>query len=844
MSTIQNKDISILIVEDSPTQAVMLESLLADQGYRVVAAGDGLKALEILKREKPNLIVSDIVMPNMDGYELCRAVKSDPALKDIPVILLTALTEPAEVINGLKSGADNFINKPYKKDFLLSQISNILANRELRKSRYFEVGIEILFAGEKHYITSDRVQIVDLLMSTFENAVVKNQELNEANRELNAAHEELRRINESLEETVRARTARITHLNDFLRAVRGINRLIVRERDPGQLIQEACDTIVQTRGYDAAWIALVDPEAPDRITAAAESLSSREVNPMIDLLRAGALPPCTEGVRRKPGSILALNRQSPECATCLYTCPWKTGTSLTTDISYGGKLHGYLSMNISSPMVIDEEEEGLILEMAGDIGFALHDIDLERAHEKTFEELQKSEAQYRLHFENVSDVIFSIDRSYRITSITPSVKAILGYEPEQVIAKELHKLKVLTESSLSAAMFTLQLVFSGEHAYPAVYELIAHDGTSRFLEILSSPIMENGEATSVLSIGRDITERKVAEDWLLKQRTMTERIMQTTPSGIMLFDREGNLTFVNPRGCEILGIPLEMVQGRKRRIDELHLKDSEGREIPGDRFPSSRILAEGRPIHGVDLSVRISDGRNAFLSVNGAPILDTNGNIQEVVLTFDDITDRKEAEDRLEETLQILRQAVNTTIQVLALAVESKDPYTAGHQRRTTELAIAIAEELGLPSEKKEAIRMAGYVHDIGKISTPSEILSKPTRLSDVEFLLIKGHAEQGYEILKDVQSPWCLARIVHQHHERLNGSGYPKGLKGEEILVEARILAVADVVESMASHRPYRPALGIEAALGEIEKNRGILYDPDAADACLRLFREGRFRL
>jgi HD-GYP domain-containing protein (c-di-GMP phosphodiesterase class II) len=149
---------------------------------------------------------------------------------------------------------------------------------------------------------------------------------------------------------------------------------------------------------------------------------------------------------------------------------------------------------------------------------------------------------------------------------------------------------------------------------------------------------------------------------------------------------------------------------------------------------------------------------------------------------------------------------------------------------------------MGLAQDKIEGIRMAGIIHDIGKLSIPVEILSKPTKLTEIEFSLIKEHSRSGYEMLKNVESPWPLAEIVYQHHERMNGSGYPRNLKVDEILMESRILAVADVVEAMASHRPYRPTLGIEAALEEIEKNKGILYDASVADACLRLFREKRF--
>ncbi|OIP89786.1 MAG: two-component system response regulator [Syntrophobacterales bacterium CG03_land_8_20_14_0_80_58_14] len=209
-----------------------------------------------------------------------------------------------------------------------------------------------------------------------------------------------------------------------------------------------------------------------------------------------------------------------------------------------------------------------------------------------------------------------------------------------------------------------------------------------------------------------------------------------------------------------------------------------------------------------------------------------------------DIREREHAEEQLQQTLESLRKAVSATVQVMVSAVETRDPYTAGHQLRSANLAQAIATEMGLPQDKIEGIRMAGSIHDIGKLSIPAEILSKPTKLSEIEFSLIKEHARQGYKILKNVESPWPLAEIVRQHHERMDGSGYPRNLKRTEILIEARILAVADVVEAMASHRPYRPGLGIDLALSEIEKNRGIFYDDAVADACLRLFREKGFQL
>lgn len=186
-----------------------------------------------------------------------------------------------------------------------------------------------------------------------------------------------------------------------------------------------------------------------------------------------------------------------------------------------------------------------------------------------------------------------------------------------------------------------------------------------------------------------------------------------------------------------------------------------------------------------------------------------------------------------------LEKALNEIVHVLALTVEVRDPYTSGHQKRVADLARAIAVEMRLPEGVTESVYIAGTIHDVGKISIPSELLTKPSRLNKDEFNLIKPHPQVGYDILKDIDFPWDIAQMVLQHHEKLDGSGYPHGLSGEDITLEARILTVADIVESMAAHRPYRPALGVKIALAEITKNRGVLYDPDVVDACVKLFSE-----
>jgi len=200
------------------------------------------------------------------------------------------------------------------------------------------------------------------------------------------------------------------------------------------------------------------------------------------------------------------------------------------------------------------------------------------------------------------------------------------------------------------------------------------------------------------------------------------------------------------------------------------------------------------------------------------------------------------SEDHLQNHLDRLERALEGTFKAMSLTLEMRDPYMAGHQHRVTSLAVAIAQEMNMPWEKIEGLRLAGTIHDIGKIGAPSEIMNKPTRLTKTEFQLLKEHPRAGYDIIKDIAFPWPVAHIILQHHERLDGSGYPEGLAGDAILPEAKILAVADVVEAVCALRPYRPALGLEKGLEEIRKGRGVRYDTRVVDTCIKLFRDGRF--
>jgi PAS domain S-box-containing protein/putative nucleotidyltransferase with HDIG domain len=340
-------------------------------------------------------------------------------------------------------------------------------------------------------------------------------------------------------------------------------------------------------------------------------------------------------------------------------------------------------------------------------------------------------------------------------------------------------------------------------------------------------------------IVRDATERKQAEEAIKNSELKYRNIFENAMEGIYQSIMEGRFITANNALARMTGYdsPEELIESIKDIGTQLYVH-------PEDRERFMEIRDAKGFVDGFEVEFYKKDGSKFWVVINSRTVKDEQGKILYIEGLIEDITIRKHAEEQLQQTLDSLKKAVGATIQVMVSAIEMRDPYTAGHQLRSANLARAIATEMGLPQDKIDGIRMAGSIHDIGKLSIPAEILSKPTKLTNLEFSLIKEHSQIGYEMLKNVESPWPLAQIVYQHHERMDGSGYPRNLKGVEIIMEARIMAVADVVEAMASHRPYRPSLGIDAALVEIEKNKGTQYDNTVADACLRLFREKGYQL
>ena len=453
---------------------------------------------------------------------------------------------------------------------------------------------------------------------------------------------------------------------------------------------------------------------------------------------------------------------------------------------------------------------------------------------RTEERLLASQERNRLLIENANEGILVIQDEV-VKFANPKTQDLFGYAAQELVLKPIADIIHPEDRQTVIEQHFKRLAGDG---VPNVHEfrIVDKAGNTKWVE-LNGVLLSWGERPADLCFVRDITKRKLAEEALHQSEERFRNLVENTSDWVWEVDTGGTYTYVGPRVRDILGYEPAEVVGKM----PFHLMTArESARIAG--IFESCVKAK-RPFSFVENVCLHKDGHMVYVEKSAVPFFDADGNVCGFRGIDRDITERKCAEEELQNSYRKLEGTLDGVIQAMAQTVEIRDRHTAGHQRRVTELAHAIARELGLSGERSRAVRIAGLLHDLGKITIPTEILSKPGRLTDMEFAIIKTHPKAGYEILKSIEFPWPVADIVVQHHERMDGSGYPAGLKGDESTLEARILAVADVVEAMASHRPYRPALGVDRALKEIISNRGSLYDARVVDACLAVFTAGSFR-
>lgn len=459
----------------------------------------------------------------------------------------------------------------------------------------------------------------------------------------------------------------------------------------------------------------------------------------------------------------------------------------------------------------------------------VHDITDKKLAEAA---LSASESRLRNYVENAPIAIFQIDGEGNFLDANPAVLQFTGYSAEEIRAMSILDL-VSEEYKGEVASFLGLLKDCGWSHWES--PILQKAGIQRWWQV-EGIAFEEGR---YLGYATDTTEERKALSDLAKESAHLEQLFMNSPLTILLCELDGTILRVNPTCERMFGFSQQELVGHK--IDDFI--------VPAEEMETARRYTEGFSVSDAlsfEARRKRKDGSLIDVAFTGFPVR-LDGNQAGVFALYQDITKRKKAERELEESnrqlklkVEQLQRAWEQSVQVLAIASEARDPYTAGHQRRVAKLARAVAEQMGLGENHARQVEMAALVHDIGKIEVPSEILVKPGRLSPLEYRLIQVHPASAHRILSTIELPWPLAEIVYQHHEAMDGSGYPRGLAGDEILLEARILAVSDTVEAMSSHRPYRAALGLDAALEELRKNRGTRYDAGAVDACVEVFSRG----
>jgi PAS domain S-box-containing protein/putative nucleotidyltransferase with HDIG domain len=454
--------------------------------------------------------------------------------------------------------------------------------------------------------------------------------------------------------------------------------------------------------------------------------------------------------------------------------------------------------------------------------------------------------QYERIVSSSSDMLALINTDLVYISANSAYSSAFGFKPQKMIGMNCRDLfnadffDAVIKPYMMRCMQGEEVIFFEWFEMPKIGR--------RYMETHYYPYFgAQGEVLGLVKNHRDMTEQYRIQQALQENEERLSNIINNSTNVFYAHDCDHRITFISPQCEELFGFTPDEIKIKWTTLLTDNPINSEGATLV------EKAISTGEMQPPYELELRTKGSRNVWVEVHEAPVIE-NGKVTGIVGSLTDITSRRRAELESQQTMAALKivnedlrsardriqGTMEATIRTIAKTVEVRDPYTAGHHRRVADLAQLIAEEMGLEDELVKAIELAAVIHDLGKIQVPAEILSKPGKLTEIEFGLVKTHPEVGYQLLKDIDFPWPLAEIIHQHHERMDGSGYPRGLKGELITLESRIIGVADTVEAMSSHRPYRAALGVERALDQIRQDRGTFYDAEVVDACLSIFARG----
>ena len=771
-----------LLIEDNPEDARLFEELLKEGtkgSYRLVQADRLSRGLEHLAAEKFDAVFVDLGLPDSKGLHTLKAVTKNAV--HLPIIVITGLDDETTAIAALQNGAQDYLIKGRIDGHVLWRVLTYSIERKGSEDK--------LRKSEKQYrLLADYHQRLNDISLTFGEAV--------------DTADLFSKIAESLRLLTGAIASSFAVYDQEARALKVMSLSI----DP-----ISRDNVISMFGTDLFKLQI--PIGTDDM----EQMLIQSIRRPQDLheLSSGQLP-----------------KDISDSVMDFIGCQQIVALA----ISYAGEIIGTCVAYLrgDQPVVPDEALKTYI---------NLSALAIKR--KRVEESLLKSEELFRVAQEMSPDG-FTILHPLRnekgeIIDFTwvyenKAIARINGTDPEEIKGK---RVLDLFPTHKGTPIFEAYIYVSNSGKPQIIGEVYVGEIVSRPTWLRLVIVSIGGD---IAIHAEDITERKLAEELLRGSESRYRLLAAHTTDVVRLLDMDLKTTYLSPSAEKLRGFTLqEMV--------EMPL---ESQLTPESLRTAYAILSEEisrvesdpayNPIFTLDIEYYHKDGTTIWTESKFSLIRDENGRPVSILAEARDISERKRAEDKLANSYESLKKTLNDAINTMVKIVETRDPYTAGHQHKAADLAIAIAGEMKLENARIDQLKTAAIIHDIGKMYVPSDILSKPGKLSDMEFSLIKTHAQAGFDIVKGMNLPCNIAKTVLQHHERLDGSGYPNHLKGDDTLLEAKILAVADVIEAMASHRPYRPALGIDKALEEISKNKGKLYDPDAVDACLELFKSGRY--
>ncbi len=891
---------TILVAEDNAIAARVIEHLFSDQGFAVRRAENGEEALRLAHEQRPDLLLTDILMPQMDGFGLCREFKRDAQLNSVPVVFYSStFTSPEDRRLASALGAARFVFKSSGNAELLRVVHEVLDATD---------------AGEQQPMAPDR----EVERLYHERLVAK---LNAKVQQLEQSEERFLHVVNLMPDvlfTISVPEFAPTFVSNAASRMFGFapgeivadpnlwRRNLLDEDRPAvmdklQFVVEHCAAAqVEARFRNKSGDAVIYTEIRYAPSCDGQGNVQSIIGVMTDIsARKLAEQDMLESHRR----LDTLMGNLPGMAyRCRNERDWRMEF-----VSEGGlELTGYAPAELIDNAVISYND----LIVPEDRDAVWNDIQAALAQSHDFEctyRIRRKDGQVRWVWEKGGGVY---DRKGRLLALEGFISDITRRREAEQRVRELARfpaenpspvMRVSADGALlyanEAATRVLEAAgLSGAQPVPAAWRDLCctalqdgasvgleHQTESQYFSLVVAPVAEAGYCNFY---GMDITDRRLAEVSLRKLNRALHTLSVCNEALVRAVNEEELLqrvcdAVVNVGGYRMAWVgyaghdaglavrPMAWAGAENGFLRDARFgwgTDEQGKGVTGTAIRLNQpIVMADLESPDYDFPHRDLELVRGYRAAIGLPLVAGGKTIGALTL-FAEQANAFDAEEislleqlagdlgfgiaalRMEQSnrqsAERLQRALMETVRSISLTIEKRDPYTAGHQQRVANLAAAIAVEMGMPGERVEGIRMGSMVHDIGKIYVPSEILNRPGRLNPVEFGIIQSHPQVGYDIIKDVEFPWPVAEMILQHHERLDGSGYPQGLRAEEITLEARILAVADVVEAMASHRPYRAGLGIGVALQEITDGRGIVYDPEVVDSCLRLFREQGYRL